>query len=382
MHIKNQINTPYKSLLIIILIFVSLNKTFSQTPVYAEVKPFSGFIVPHRLGMESLAQKPVLGSEINIFYQTTSDNAFNRFYNFPAIGFGFHYDYLGNPNVLGEAFALQSFMEFPLKSIKNNLDFNSRVAMGLAYVTKTFDKDFNDENVAVSTNTNFYFNWTFNLSFTPDNSPFILSFGTGLVHYSNGAVIKPNKGLNQIIFSGGVAYNIFNHNPKRERKVLETESYRKNEFWIMGTLSTADEYAYGDVGRGGGFLCSTIAGGWLRRYSPVSKYGIAFDVFYNENFYYYYDRNWDTLVERYDNPQEILRCGISLGHELMYNNLSLITNLGIYYYKKVKPQEWLYTRIGLKYYLIDNVFINLSLKAYGFKAHYIESGIGFSLYKD
>jgi hypothetical protein len=367
-------------LLLLLQLLLSGILCTAQNSFYAETRIYSGFVTPHRVGMESLANKPILGAELNLLHRSTQDNYYDNFYNYPYKGFGISYDNLGYKDVLGEAYSVYSFMDFTLKD-RDFCSFHTRVSMGLSYLTKRFHIAENPDNVAVSTPINFYFNLNFDWKYKPVGSNFIFGLGTGLIHYSNGAVIKPNKGLNQIIFTGSLAYDISDNYKQKPELGNVKPVYKKWEIWALATLNTSDEYAYKDVGRGGGFLSSTMSIGVNKRYSPTAKYGIAADVFYEENFYWYYDTKWDTLVKLKDNPMEILRCGISFGHELIYKNLSFISYAGVYYYKKIKPNEWFYTRLGLKYYPIDNLFINLSLKAFGFKAHYIESGIGFSLYK-
>ncbi len=363
-----------------ILLFFTVIISESQNYFLAESRIYSGIVAPHRIGMESLANNPVMGAEFNFLFSGSQNNVFDKFYNYPLKGFGFSYDNLGYRDVLGEAYSLYSFMDFTLKD-REYLSFHSRVSMGLSYITKRFHISENPDNVAVSTPINFYFNLDFGWKYKPAESNLIFGLGAGLIHYSNGAVIKPNKGLNQIVFTGSIAYDIKgNYNKKNETEIIKPE-YKNYEIWALATLNSSDEYAYGNVGRGGGFLSSTMSLGFNKRYAPTGKYGLAADVFYEENLFWYYDTKWNTLVQRRDNHLEILRCGISFGHELIYKNISFISYAGVYYYKKIKPNEWFYTRIGLKYYPIDNLFINLSLKAFGFKAHYIESGIGLSLYK-
>lgn len=364
----------------LLIIVFSSYFVFPQKNFIIESQLFTGKVVPHRKGMESLAKNLVRGVNLNFLIKNTEKNVFSEYYNYPLVGFGLHYDYLGNPEVLGEAFASYMIADFCLLR-KNNFSLNSRLSPGLAYISKIFNQYDNPENVAIGTHLNFYLNWDFSLIYHNPESNFSYRISSALVHYSNGAVIKPNKGLNQILLQLGLSYHLSENKQTFEKSSLKND-FKNNEFWILATISTSDDYAHGDVGRGGGFLSSTSSIGYNKRYTATGKYGIAADFFYEENFYYYFDRNWDTLVQIRHKPLEILRGGISIGHEFVYNKLSFISYAGFYYYRKVKPNEWFYTRIGLKYYPINNMFINLSLKAFGFKAHYIESGIGFSLYRD
>lgn len=353
---------------------------YSQKNYSTEIRFNNGFVAPHRIGMEGLADKPSFGGELTFFYDFGETNFYDYKYNDPITGFGVSWQNLGNPESLGQSFAVFSFMEFKLFKIKQ-ANFISRINGGLTYLTQKYDKLDNPENIAIGTNINFYFNLNFGFHYKFKKSPWSIRTTAGLIHFSNGSVRKPNLGLNQIIFTLGCSYQLNN----RERSEAEIEFNKKpdkkHEFTIMGTITSSDEYTRQPDSRGGGYLASTAALGYNYIYSKIGKIGVSADVFYNENLAYYFDTNWDTLIVFYDEPKDFIRAGISIGHELCYKRISFLSYVGFYYYNKVKPHDFMYSRFGLRYYIFDNVFINATLKAYGFKAHYIESGIGFSLRK-
>ena len=57
----------------------------------------------------------------------------------------------------------------------------------------------------------------------------------------------------------------------------------------------------------------------------------------------------------------------------------MILQLGVYVYKPYKPEEWLYTKIGLKYYFTDNIYGSMILKSHFATAEVLEFGIGYRL---
>lgn len=362
-----------------ILIVVSIC-SFSQKNYFAEIKLNNGFVAPHRIGMDGLADKPSYGFDICVFNNNIKNNYYDIKYNKPYTGYGIMWQNLGNPNVLGQSMAVYSFMEFHYMKNKK-IKISTRVNGGLNYLTKFYDKIDNPQHIAIGTHINFFFKLDVGLVYCLPNTPIALRLNGGLIHFSNGSVKKPNLGLNQINFNLGVSYQMNNVDGVEDLSKANVKPEKRNEFTLMATLTSADEYTVQPEGRGGGFLCSTGAIGYNYIYSQLGKVGISADVFYNENLYYWYDERWDTLVRVHDEPSEIIRAGISLGHELVYKKLSLISYVGFYYYNKVKPHDFMYSRFGLRYYIHRNIFLNASIKAYGFKAHYIESGIGFSLKK-
>ncbi len=361
-------------LALIIILTIYVTNIWSQKTYFLESKIYYGDVIPHRVGMQSLAQNPCLGAEVNLIYNSKNNNYFDSVYNSPYSGFGFSYFNLGNKNVLGYSAAVYSFMELKLFNIKN-IEFNTRINGGLAYLSEKYDKFGNTENIAIGSNINFYFNLNFVLNYKLKKTPLSFRFGGGLTHYSNGSVRKPNLGINHLGLLFSAAYQL---NDNTTGKISETRAntyFDKHYFSLMATLAPSDEYINDYDSRGGGFLCSTIALGYSFAYTKLGRVGVSLGTFYNENLNYYtYD---GVLYNKNESTIDIIRMGVSLGHELFYKKISLVSYVGVYYYNKIKPDEKFYLRLGVRYYPFENIFINASIKAYGFKARYIESGIGF-----
>ena len=361
---------------ILVLIFVCVS-SYAQRTHGLEARIYGGRVIPHRLGMEALARNTV-GGELNYYFQTRSDNFFDKKYRNPLHGFGISYDYLGNPDVLGSAYAAYSFMDFNLLD-REHFNMSFRANAGLAYLTQKYDRVDNVDNIAISTNLCFYFNISFGFAYR-FTSGYELKLSPGFLHYSNGAVRKPNLGLNQAFVSLALSKDIKTTDLKRTRTDYQ-DVLSPHEAWIMGTCVSSDEYSAGYEGRGGGFICSTVAAGYNYQYGKIGKVGVSFDMFYNENLKYYFDERSGNLVQRYCKFSDVMRLGISVGHQLVYKRFELVSFVGTYFYNKAKPGDYIYTRIGGRYYFTNFMFVNLSLKAKGFKAQFIECGIGFSCRK-
>lgn len=365
-----------KALFIFFLLCFSV-VTYAQRIHGLEAKLYGGRVIPHRLGMEALARNTV-GGEINYYFQTKSENFYDVKYRYPLHGFGVSYAYLGNPDVLGSAYAAYSFMDFNLFD-REHFKISFRANAGLAYLTQKYDRITNADNIAVSTNLCFYFNISFGFAYK-FSSGYELKISPGFLHYSNGAVRKPNLGLNQAFVSLSLSKDVATKDLKHTRTNYQ-ESLSPHEAWIMGTCVSSDEYSTGYDGRGGGFICSTVAAGYNYQYGKIGKAGVSVDMFYNENLKYYFDEKSGELIQKYDKFSDVMRCGISIGHQLVYKRFELVTFVGTYLYSKAKPGDYFYTRIGGRYYFTNFMFVNLSLKAKGFKAQFIECGIGFSCRK-
>ncbi|MEJ5267087.1 MAG: acyloxyacyl hydrolase [Bacteroidales bacterium] len=356
---------------VIFLLFSVLS--FAQERLFIELKPFAGRVAPHRIGMESLAKGHSFGTELNFLRQNFSENVFSKKYNFPKTGFGLSFQSLGNPEDLGNVYAAYLLTEYDINKI-----FGIKVYSGLAFLTKKYDKIENPQNIAIGTNLNYYFN--LGICFKQHIGNDIIALAPGLIHFSNGSIRMPNLGLNQVYLSLSYQFNVAERN--KIKKVYLPENVSKSEFWVMATAINSDEYTIRPESRGGGFLCSTVAIGYNYAYSFTGKFGCSVDAFYNSNFQYYWDTNWDVLTLFYPDFKDVVRYGMSFGHQFVYSRFEMLTYAGFYLYNnRIKSNEFAYTRVGVRYYLTDFLFLNLTLKAFGFKAEYIESGIGFSYRK-
>lgn len=363
-----------RNLLLIFAILLLCFNTYGQRTHGLEVRLYGGRIIPHRIGMDALAQ-PSASGEINYYFSTRTDNFYDVKYRFPKHGFGVNYNYFWNHKVLGSALAAYSFMDFSLFE-KQWFGLGLRVNAGLAYMSSKYDAVSNPDNIAVSTSMCFYFNLSINEVF---NLPagYGLKLSQGFLHYSNGNVKKPNLGLNNIFVSIALSKDILTRDYTRER-VDYQEKLSPHEAWIMGTCTTSDEFSEGYNGRGGGFICSTAAVGYSYQYGKIGKVGASFDMFYNDNMKYFYYPDERGLVQLYDKFSDIIKFGFCVGHQLVYRRFELATYIGVYVYNKVWAYDWVYTRFGARYYVTDFMFLNLTLHANGMKARYIECGIGFS----
>ncbi|MCK9254198.1 MAG: acyloxyacyl hydrolase [Bacteroidales bacterium] len=364
-------------LLINILIFFSFF-IYSQKTSFIELKPMIGRFIPHHKIMDDLIKDDSFGFEINYLSKNNSKNYYNQKYNFPFRGFGLSYLNLGNNEVFGYSFSAYGLMEFNLvKSSK--FEFNIRSASGLSYLTKKYNKQTNPHNIAIGTNINYYFNLGFNTSYQIGKKSSLRLFGE-FVHNSNASFRKPNLGINQIFLSLSYSH-LIHENLDFKHSEYSRDKLSPHEIYAFISLSTSDEYSKSPESRGGGFLCSSQSLAYNYQYSNIGKFGISHDIFYNANLHYYYDNIKDTLIMHRESFGEVLKYGLSFGHQLIYNRLELTTFAGFYYYHQARKADKFYTRIGGRYYLSDYIFINLTLRAFGFKAHFLESGIGFSYRK-
>jgi hypothetical protein len=167
--------------------------------------PQFGIVVPHHEDMVYFVNDFSYGLDVN-FGITKYDRSWHQYLNYPEIGLGVFYNSFGNSEIYGSAVSAYGYIMSNLYRSKK-LNIRTKVALGLGYVTRPFDKDTNPYNHVFGSHMNVYIN--FGLSAKYRISPRIsTSFTTSFNHLSNGAIQKPNHGVNTLTGGIGIEYNL------------------------------------------------------------------------------------------------------------------------------------------------------------------------------
>ncbi|MEA2105788.1 MAG: hypothetical protein U9P82_03595 [Bacteroidota bacterium] len=74
-----------------------------------------------------------------------------------------------------------------------------------------------------------------------------------------------------------------------------------------------------------------------------------------------------------------MRYGIHLATQYRINKLILDIQLGTYLYANFTDDGIIYERIGIRYLMYEDLFVNISLKASKGVADFIEWGVGYQI---
>lgn len=364
-------------------------QVLAQFPYFVKANYIGGRVFPHRAGMDEL-KSTVNGAELELGVQLNGNDDWHVAYHYPMTGIGLHYNYLGNKEVLGYAAGFYGFIEIPLRRWDHS-EIVYKLNSGLVHNSEWFSVEQNPTNIAISTRVNYYFHSGFRFRYWMSDATSV-NLGGGISHYSNGAIRKPNKGLNQInVYAGLTSYITGSYDSYRDvkRPIVWNPSH---EAYLLGALGKTNIYKGGyddddprsNAGTNQTYLTGSVSAGWNYRYAPKRKAGLSLDGFYNEAF------NWSfwagEFIPRELNFWQLTRSGIAVNHEFFMKRLSIFTGLGVYIIRSPdipelgsKSEEWMYERLGFRYYVMKHMFLNVSVKAYGFKAEMVEFGVGFSL---
>lgn len=382
---------------------------FGQTESDYSIKAefIYGVIQKHTSHLENLIKDPVMGSEIDIEWQTNSKKPWNRYFNFPVVGVGAVWLNLGNPQKLGNAFALYPYVNIPLWRTRH-FGLYLKGGAGVSYLTKTYYNTNKDQlgntlslyntNFAIGSNLNVYFSGGGSLDI-PLGKGFSLASEFTWNHMSNGSFIAPNTGLNLLNGFFGLRYNpnYSKTNRQKDRCPCDLERDLSLELTVSG--GSRQRY-YGDN------KSFPIGSMYLSLFKPMTNYyrlGLGADVFYdgiftNAGVSSSFKRTYITS----DELKNKIRAGISIQNELIFGKLTAGIHIGVYLYNPIKNLEpyvnaeagtlkkpiiysynidnedgWLYTRARFKYDISNHIFASVGLKTHLQKAEFIEWGLGY-----
>ncbi len=267
----------------------------------------------------------------------------------------------------------------------NKLALLFDAGFGITLNWESFEVTDNTYNIAIGAEQSVYIDLGLKMEYRLTNH-WKLSAGASFTHFSNGALKKPNMGINTFAPKLSLAY-YFQPSPEYTKKYKIPDHKPENSVsaslyagWknVLYTGSDADSITafkgvYYNV-----YGLSTV---FNRQISHKSKIGIGTTIGYLGA------ANSSITLEngKLDDNDASLREGIELSiypsYELMINKLSLLIQPGFYLYRYSydKQTPIMYQRIGLKYQIFKNMFAGLNLHAYKFYiSDYIEWNIGYT----
>lgn len=336
-----------------------------------EIRTSYAFFIHHHFEMTSYpAHFPMF--ELSFQKQTYGKQYWQAYFNYPTIGFSAFYSNLGNIDIIGKAYALYPFINFPLNKSKTNT-FSFRMGVGLGYLTNKYHPTENFHNTSIGSNVNAAISLTFEYK-RYLSERYKISVFAGLTHFSNGSSTEPNNGLN-IINAGLSATYLLKDAEEYIPKQYSQQDFKKikPEFYIGLSYGTKRILVFQENYTSVFNLEFYV----LDRISNLSKIGFGLDLVYDatDNIYVknYYSYNFEPTF------LQLLKPGISLAYELLMGDASFLFNFGYHPYGLDMSYGRWYQKLALKVDVGKYIFGKITLNTHFGAADFIGFGIGVKL---
>lgn len=344
------------------------NSSWKEKNFVIESKFQKGFLLPHYSSFRYYPEKYINSYEINFGIKTSGEKLWQNLYKNPILGLGFFYSDFGNKEILGNSKSVFGFFNTSLYS-SHFVDFNFNFSLGLAYLNKKFDSIENYYNLVIGSNINAYVNICLEPRIKIKNKYQIIT-GLAFTHFSNGAVKMPNRGINVVSFRIGAGY-LVNNNFYNDLEENKNEKYKKY-FDFFANYSFGIKRTY-PVSKSEPYVISVVTFDFGINTNYKSRLALGIDMINNPSKVVYFE-NYEE--KKFSFP-DFLSTGIHFAYDLKISNVSFTGQQGYYFYTKLKTEAKLYNRWGFKLKATENIFFNLFLNTYFFKAQWIEWGGGF-----
>lgn len=292
----------------------------------------------------------------------------NKLYNYPLIGI--YFSHLGNLNSkLGRAYTLGLATDISIWQKENNY-FSIRPKLGLSYFTQKYNPIVNPNNDLIGSN--FNINLALGFYYTIQVPIKTVKLGLEFNHYSNGAISKPNYGMN--LFSGVIAYQIgpklfpWVKSEKRELIAVFNESPKLHQFNIqVGGFSKQLSY------KGTRFTGFHGAASYHIPVNAGLDFNTKLDISLDPS------RKKELTAKGLNTPNN-LRSGLSVGFTGHFHKFNLSANAGVYLYKPESELDafW-YQNYQIDYKINKNIYLFISLLAHTNTADFLSFGLGYTL---
>ena len=279
--------------------------------------------------------------EISICKQTLGRKSWEQAWRFPSWGIAASFTRFGNDSLLGNGFAIVPYFHIPLIR-KKNFHFDWRVAAGLGYLPKPFDRTNNFGNDVIGSHinncTSFHFEAGWKIS-----SHVQLNGGAALTHFSNGHVHLPNLGINLI--TGFLTARYFFADQKEVEFLADTFSKTKMH-WLFNLHA-----GIGWTERGGAdgptYQVYVATASFGREVSRINSVYTGLEVSYNAGVAaYLFSQEQFAGDEMYQST----RWNWLIADELKIGHFATRGQIGFYLYKtKFMPAPY-YEKLGFFWY--------------------------------
>ncbi len=362
--------TSIKRKLFFLIILLGTYTVHAQYKWAAGAMYLPGFVFGHRDDSRNL-EAHTQGFEISISKLDHSTKYFSKYYKRAEVGFEFIYLDLGQPKLSGKVYGLGTNFQFKIAGRKTN-HLALRLGTGVGYLTKKFDIETNRQNMAIGSNWNgnIQLALLYNAQLTPKIN---LKTGLGITHYSNGSIRTPNLGINVPSLFVGLQTGII----KLSKSGLDTSSIIKPERKRHELLLN---YAYKEkfFANPRTFHIFNAAYRYNKSINPIRQWYLGTDLVWDPTHPYSYFLSDPNPRVGIDNSTEL---GVLIGHRFDLGKFSMLSDIGFYLLNPYQTKYFTYQRLGFRYSLSKNLFLNTTLKIHFGTADYFEWGLGYTFNK-
>lgn len=351
---------------------LSAQKTFWNDK-YVEPVFYYGTVLARDNAIGYLMQDHIRAFQLNVGIQTNGSGYWQRFLNYPRLGFGYYHGNLGNNEVFGRINSLFGTAAIKTLSQKHRINIEHNLSAGLSLMNTCYYLHKNPLDIAFGSRVNSFLQYAILMPVRVSKQVELYG-GMCFTHTSAAKIVKPNQGLHMLLSRFGARVDLTPPVFKPEIAVPTFYDTVKHRFSVIFSTGIKQYNRYSDRK----YLVYAITTEYCYKISHVFGFGAGL------NFYY------DNVIKPYFRDLYNEKAGFdkifcSTAHataELFIGQLSFMFQPGIYLYKRFDDQKKYPFKFGFRYHFCRHLTAGILLKAHWTaRADFLEFGVGYTLYK-
>ncbi len=359
--------------LILMLFILPCRAQEPSKPLIVELSGGYGFLIPHRPVMRHLPAQHVPSLELYIGTKLNGDGViwkgpkvWHLMHRSPEVGFSYLFTGTGNQDLMGYGMAFLTNMSFPLNK-HDRFKLFLRSGIGPGYITRIFDIHTNLKNVAIGSHFNMCVKLGLHAKLQLKQS--YMAAGISMVHFSNGAMVTPNLGINLPAANLSFGHQFGNYEPNL--KIVNGMRRYQYDIIAMFTYGMKENYPAG----GRKFGVYNLQSQYRHYITPKTAIIGGLDVMYNSARVAQIEYESRETV---DQAYRFIRPGLNVGYARIFNRLAFFVQTGVYVLNHEGRDGLIYNRVGGSM-VFQKWVAHFALKSHLSKADHFEIGIGKQL---
>ncbi len=362
-------------ILIFVLAFVALAATAQEkTRNYSHLSFVldNGYVMPNTefAAGNNKTGRPITTYQaysLRMLWQNPGYTHWQQVFNAPYYGFGLTLNNFFNPTELGTPVSIYGVLGLPIARFER-LTLNSEFQFGMAFGWKHYSPE-NPYNHALGGPRTVHVTGGLDATYHI-NDKLDIGLGASFVHFSNGGMERPNRGVN--ILSTQVKMN-YHFGGRSEVKKFEVESPRQKKRSLLLMMSHGNHQLVEHEFSDNYFAVAGLSAIYLEQLSQAFRLGAGVDF----GYWFGLNANPDGTIAPRDWTN--LTVGYILQPEIIIDKLTLVGGIGIYArHRNYGNYKQLYQRLGVRYDIYKNYSIGVNVRAINFMlAEFMEFNLGY-----
>ena len=309
--------------------------------------------------------------DVNAEWQTNGARAWHSAHHYPIVGVALSLADFGDPQVFGNAIAVLPNLSFTNHAAKHRFYSFLRVGFGVAYITQAYNPVTNPENNVIGRNFNNITDMRGGVGFylNPHSE---LTVGASFTHYSSGASMLPNLGINVPAANVG-----FRYTPQPITSFQRIESEKDQKIHVLAYFAVAPTTL---IGYSGPQYAAYIGDVRVEKKIGVRDHiSVGLSAEHQGAVYAFLRHTYPEIGEAAANAQA-RRYAVTIGDEWRFGQFGFSLQAGFYLTDPFLRQWFAYEKLGWSYYLLPKQhaqpYLNIQLKAHKIVAEYFSFGAG------